>query len=92
MESSAPQCCLAGEPCDWDGAAGLVPGTVAVGLEVWGFRPNRRWLITALEGLSWEVMRVVGHLSEREKGQPALKASLQKVKRVFQAGVTMYNS
>lgn len=29
-----------------------------------GFRPRRRWLITELEGLSWEARtRVAGHLS-----------------------------
>lgn len=29
-----------------------------------GFRPRRRWLITVLDGLSWEARtRVAGHLS-----------------------------
>lgn len=33
-----------------------------------GLRPRRRWLITELEGLSWEGrMRVAGHLSLRHK-------------------------
>lgn len=44
---------------------------VDVGLEprgsASGLRPRRRWLITELEGLSWEgKTRVAGHLSEGE--------------------------
>lgn len=54
------------------------PGSVDVLVDVSlelpprGFRPRRRWLITELEGLSWEARtRVAGHFSGgrvREKG------------------------
>lgn len=39
-----------------------------------GFRPRRRWLITVLEGLSWEGRtRVAGHFSGGETHKNTLK-------------------
>lgn len=72
MERSELQRLRDGDPGLRGREAGPDPGSVArladVNLQLRGaergFRPRRRWLTTALEGLSWEAKtRVAGHFS-----------------------------
>lgn len=61
LESCEPQRSLNGDP----GSVEVLEDNCLQFLEPpRGFRPSRRWLITELEGLSWEAKtRVAGHLS-----------------------------
>ena len=61
LENCEPQRSLNGDP----GSVEVLEDNGLQFLELpRGFRPRRRWLITELEGLSWEAKtRVAGHLS-----------------------------